>query len=185
MRLFTALPLPEELRQQVVLDTAVFRGRYPQLKWVGMDALHITLNFLGEVDEAQLDGIIAAIKRSVEGCVSYPLTLNGFGRFPRGGSPRVVYLAVQEGFDESRQLQQRLAGGLHPLVHLERRRFIPHLTLARVKNGAACPDPAREGGNLYFTFPALRVVLYRSHLSAGGAQYQELESFPIGPSVGP
>jgi 2'-5' RNA ligase len=67
-----------------------------------------------------------------------------------------------------------LAGFLQHIAGKERKRFRPHLTLARVKNSAEHPDPDQEGTDISADFTVDRVVLYRSHLHPEGARYEEI-----------
>jgi 2'-5' RNA ligase len=176
MRLFTAIPMPEEVQEDIILQTAGLRGRYPDLRWVRQDALHITLNFLGEVEEQRLPEVREAFEQLRGGFRAYRLSFRGLGTFPKRGPARVLYLAVEEGSEPSVRLQRQLAGFLQGFAGKERKRFTPHLTLARVKNSASHPDPAAEGTDIRAGCNVDRVVLYRSHLHPDGARYEELDA---------
>jgi RNA 2',3'-cyclic 3'-phosphodiesterase len=173
MRLFIALPLPDEVQDCIVLRSAHLRSRYSGLKWTGRDALHITLVFLGETEERLVDVIAEKMRRSADLLMSYTIKLHGLGTFPPKGRPRVLYLRVEKGGEESQRVFSVLRRELGDLAGRKRRRFSPHLTLARVREGEKVPD-LEEGNDLRFTFPVSRMVLYRSHLSPKGARYEPL-----------
>ncbi|MGC9311801.1 MAG: RNA 2',3'-cyclic phosphodiesterase, partial [Sediminispirochaetaceae bacterium] len=97
MRLFIALPTPDRAAESILLDTAVLRGKYPDLKWVRQDALHLTLAFLGEVEEENLEAIYRAMDAAGRMQEPFRLRYAGLGTFPRRGMPRVLFLPVTEG----------------------------------------------------------------------------------------
>ncbi|MFO7849344.1 MAG: RNA 2',3'-cyclic phosphodiesterase [Spirochaetia bacterium] len=174
MRLFIALPLPEEVREKIISDTAPLREKYPGLKWVRRDALHLTLSFLGETGESNVEPICSAMTKAVSGVEAFEMELGGLGFFPKKGPPRVLYTAVRIGSAETRALYSALLGGLGKIGFEGRKKFTPHLTLARIKGGGDTPDPERDGKDLAFSFTADRIVLYRSHLRPSGAVYETL-----------
>lgn len=174
MRIFTAIPLPEALREQIILDTAPLRGRYPDLKWVSQQALHITLNFLGEIEDAKVPRVLQAMEMVRPLFRQFRLEFSGLGVFPRRGPARVVFLDPQQGIRECRELQRALSGRLAAFAAPERKKFKPHLTLARVKQNADWPKPEDEGQNLRIGFTVQRIVLYKSILRPEGALYEEV-----------
>jgi len=179
MRLFTAIPVPENVRESIILGSAPLRGAYPDLRWVGMDALHITLMFLGEVREALVDPLCQVLREVVPVQSPFRIVYRGLGSFPRKGKPRVVYLHIAEGISECRKVHEALTNGIGRIVEADRRNFIPHLTIARNKDSRIWPDVMKEGKDIAASFIAETVVLYRSHLKPNGAEYEELCSVPL------
>ncbi len=179
MRLFIALPIPENVQESIVAETAILRGRYPKLKWVRQDALHLTLSFLGEVEEERVDFIHEAMKQAAGETVAYGMELEGMGAFPKSGTPRVLYLPVTKGEDSTRMLQRSLVKALGDLGKRDRKKFKPHLTIARVKGQQDTPDPQKDGEGLSFGFEQSSLVLYRSHLDPRGARYERLKTVEL------
>jgi len=180
MRVFIAIPTPDRVAETIILDTAALRGAYPDLKWIGMDALHLTLNFLGEVIKEQLEPICQVMDAAGQAQAPFRLRYHGLGFFPPRGRPRVLYLHVEEGRRECELIQRVLSAGLDGIVRLDRRKFTPHLTLARIKNSRKWPDVYSEGTDKSAEFTAERIVLFRSHLKPDGAEYEELYSVQLG-----
>ncbi|MFO7731307.1 MAG: RNA 2',3'-cyclic phosphodiesterase [Spirochaetia bacterium] len=174
MRVFTAVPVPESLQEEIIVSTASLRGRYPRLKWVSQQALHITLNFLGEIEEETAPQILDTMKAVKPAFNSFSLEFRGLGVFPRRGPARVVYLEPQRGIQQCQKLQQALARQLAVYAPPERKKFKPHLTIARVKSHTDWPEPENEGANIAFSFTVQRVVLYKSILKPDGAHYEEV-----------
>jgi 2'-5' RNA ligase len=128
MRLFVGLDLPFELRERL----AGIAGGLPGARWVPPDNYHLTLRFIGEVapDTAEEIDLALAVLRGR----GFPLALSGVGVFEKGGRA----IALWAGVERSPQLDRLQAkietalqrAGLEPL----RRRFVPHVTLARLDN---------------------------------------------------
>lgn len=174
MRVFTAVPIPESLQEKIILNTAALRGRYPTLKWVSQQALHITLNFLGEIEEETVPRVLDAMEAVRPSFNSFDLEFKGLGVFPRRGPARVVYLEPQRGVPQCQKLQQDLARQLSDYAPPERKKFKPHLTIARVRPHTDWPEPENEGTDIAVGFTVQRVVLYKSILTPEGAHYEEV-----------
>ncbi len=180
MRLFIALPTPDGVEESILLDTAALRGKYPDLKWVRQDALHLTLVFLGEAEKEQLEPVCRAMDAAGRLQEPFQLQYRGLGTFPRRGQPRVLFLPVIEGEEECSFLHQVLVKRIGETIEVDRRKFTPHLTLARVKNSRNWPDVRSEGLDITAAFEAHTIVLFRSYLKPGGAEYEVLYSTQLG-----
>ncbi|MEM0361426.1 MAG: RNA 2',3'-cyclic phosphodiesterase [Sulfolobales archaeon] len=148
------------------------------LKAVEDENLHITLRFIGEVDEALVSDVIKALE-----CVSnyrkFLIRFKGVGAFPSVGRPRVVWLGVTEGVTQLKLIRDCVEVGLRRLgLRPEREEFTPHLTLARVKEFR----PSRCLSDFFTGFsdvdvgtsPVTKVVLKKSVLTPKGPIYSDL-----------
>jgi 2'-5' RNA ligase len=190
MRLFVAVPLPAALKtaasavQQQVARLAGPAGW--RVSWTPPENLHLTLKFLGSTPAVRLDAIRSVLDEATDH-PPFELRLAGLGSFPPVGRPRVLWVGVEEGARDLGQIARRLEAGFEPLgFSPESRRFHPHLTLGRVKDGRARAEdvlaPVREA-----EVGALRVDevrLYQSHLSASGAEHAVVHTSPLGGSKG-
>ncbi len=174
-RLFLGIALPHDIQEVLNFE---LKDNIPGAKWVLPHQHHLTLLFFGEVSTVELDKIqelSALIKAS-----PFTLSLRGLNFFGPAKSPRLLYLDLEEQ-PALMALQSKLhKKALEFHFALEKRKFAPHVTLARVKK----PSPARIGSFLQthslIRFPSFTVSsfhLYKSHLSIEGARYQVLESF--------
>ena len=175
-RLFVAVDLPEAVRERTAELCHGVRGA----RWTDPDQFHLTLAFLGEVDGpgfvAARDGLAAVRAEPFE------LALAGVGHFPPRGRPRVLWA----GLDPSepllalhRRVVSRLERqGLAP----ERRRYAPHVTLARLQR-PALPDVlaflAAHGTWRLPPFPVDAFQLYSSVLGRRGATHRVEASYPL------
>ncbi len=176
IRLFVAIDLPDPVRQRL----AAMSCGLPGARWVREEQLHLTLRFIGEVDGAVFRDIRAAL--DTVACRPFTLQLDGVGFFPPRGRPRVVWSGVAANsklVHLRNRIESTLVGcGLAP----ERRRFSPHITLARLNN----TPPSRVGRfleehNLFLSEPFMvrEFVLYSSVLGQKGAKHYPEERYPL------
>ena len=174
-RLFTGVEIPDD----VAFDLDLMRGGISGARWIDRESYHITLRFIGDIEE----GLAREISYELDGVEAKPfqLRLSGCGVFG-GNKPHTLYASVEES-PELRRLQsihERIcqALGLPP----EPRKFAPHVTLARLKE----PDLQAlhrfiASHNLYKSrmFEVRRFVLFSSRPSRGGGPYAVEESYHL------
>ena len=115
-------------------DMNMLKAAAPLVKWAYVDNLHLTLRFLGDVKESELEELFEALHDGVRGLVPFALEVTGIGAFPHWRHPRVVWAGCGEGADDAVALAERVEDACVDLGYeRERRPFRPHLTLGRVK----------------------------------------------------
>ena len=175
-RLFTGLDVPDD----VALDLHIMQGGVPGARWMDPSQYHLTLRFIGDIET----GLAREIAHGLDGIHAKPflLTLKGVGLFG-GNKPHSIYAGVEENAELKRlhDLHERLCQVLG--LAAEPRRFVPHVTLARLKD----PEPRAlqlwiEVHSLYrsATFPVSHFVLFSSRPLKGGGPYGVEESYPLG-----
>lgn len=176
MRLFVAVNLPGSTRRAIWDAAAPLRaGRYP-VRWVDPDGIHLTLKFLGDVDDAREDEVHRGLAAAAQGAKAFPLVLHGFGAFPTPQHPRVIWVGC-EAAPPLELLQHRLEQEMARIgFPLEGRPFQPHLTLGRARRDAHPRDFAGIAEQLEALpfaadVTARSVDLMQSTLTPGGAQY--------------
>ncbi|MDD1756119.1 MAG: RNA 2',3'-cyclic phosphodiesterase [Methanomassiliicoccales archaeon] len=179
-RAFIAVDLaPLPALEPFLKDLMGVRG----LKPVDAANLHVTLKFLGDVEETKVKGLEAAIRASSEGVAPFEVEVVGSGVFPPRGSARVVWAGLM-GAEPLASISARLEKALEPLGFApEGRGFKPHLTLARVKDPLAS-STVRSIATSYETtkFGAkgvAEVLLKRSVLRPQGPEYSTVVSVPL------
>lgn len=184
MRLFVALNLPEAEKQRLSDILETLRASPLPVRWVQPDSLHLTLKFLGEVPESNVDDVGAAVQRAARELQPFDLVLEGFGMFPSRTRPRVFWVGV-EPHPQLLRMQAKLEDEIEPLGYpREKRRYSPHLTLGRAKNEAGRLDLTevdRIGAAVVYK-AVIRVGsidLMRSHLSPKGARYERVGSWVV------
>ena len=182
MRLFVAVDLSEEARQAMAAEqkriAAGLAGKQTLLKWVRPEHMHLTLVFLGNVDEARARAVVDAIGRDVD-AAPFDMVFDGIGVFPPHGEPRVLWSGVTQGAAELVALHRELAPRAAALgIALEERTFHPHLTLGRWRESRR-HDRQRALAAAEGCDPIARVhvqcaTLYESRLSPSGPAYTAL-----------
>jgi 2'-5' RNA ligase len=177
VRLFVALELPAEVRDALAA-WAVELG-LGGLRLLAADQLHVTLCFLGwqAADAVQP---IAAACRAVGTTGGLELRLGQAAWLP-ARRPRVLAVTLEDPGGRAARLQADLSGGLEEggWYAPERRAYMPHVTVARVRRGAKVrPVDLRNPAGVAFT--ASDVTLFRSRLSAAGARYEALTTVQLG-----
>ena len=185
VRCFIAIGLPDEVKAGLEHLLAQLKsGRQTSIKWVDPYSIHLTLKFLGGVDVDRIAPITAAIEEATQGIAPFSLKVEGLGAFPNLRRVQVVWVGVSGEVDKLVHLQQRLESNLAGLGFApEKRRFSPHLTLARVRDRVALDE--REGlGELIagtkfkpvHSFPVAAVSLMKSQLTSEGAIYSRISA---------
>ncbi|MXQ13408.1 RNA 2',3'-cyclic phosphodiesterase [Microvirga makkahensis] len=176
-RLFTGIEIPPEIG----LALSAYRGGLPGARWIDPENYHITLRFIGDIDERMADDVCSILGDS-RWREPITVTIEGLDTFG-GGKPRAVF-ARATGNGELADLQaeqERMMRqiGLAP----ETRKFIPHVTLARLKNVSpidVADYMAARGHFAKLTFTFDRFVLYSSRASVGGGPYVIEAAYPLG-----
>jgi 2'-5' RNA ligase len=185
MRLFVAIELPEGVRHAIAAEQRRVRDALapaPGLKWVRTEQIHLTLVFIGEVDESCAAAIVASLERPVP-VPPFALSFAGLGVFPAQGAPRVAWMGIKDGAGQAIEVQQLVAARMMECgVELEHRAFSPHLTLARWRE--ARPSDRRRFLGVpqaaAIECPVDRITLFQSHLSSSGATHSALLRTPLG-----
>lgn len=174
VRLFVALELPGAVRESLIGWRDQALGRAPGLRPLGVDALHVTLCFLGWQDVGEVDAIAAACGE-LAGTPAPRLSLGEARWLPAPRRPRVLAVelldpaAILVGA-QARLSQALAAGGWY---QPEKRPYLAHVTVARAARGAtASRDPLARPSAL--AFDATELTLFRSRLSRRGARYEPL-----------
>jgi RNA 2',3'-cyclic 3'-phosphodiesterase len=185
MRIFIALDIPAEIRTRIAAFVDRARPYAHEAKWARIESLHITLKFVGEVNDAKVQEIRSALSAVKAG--PFDVTFSGAGFFPTPNAPRVFWVGV-EGGEGLPSLAAAIANSTHELgIAREARAFNAHLTLARSGSGAGSGQLLRPLRNLVEAEPSLQFgtmtarefFLYRSELHRGGARYTKLERFGL------
>jgi len=176
LRLFVALPLPEDLQDRL----AALAEPLPGVRWLPPENLHVTLRFIGDVEGHQAREIDAELAR-VE-MPAFPAAMRGIECHGNGGKARMLWVGI-ESDGALATLQGRVEAALRRAgFPSEGRKFRPHVTLARIKSNPGTRMQGFLSRNGLFRsapFQADRFVLYSSLLTPEGARYTPEASFPL------
>jgi 2'-5' RNA ligase len=184
-RLFLAGTLPADFIEQVVDQLGSVRAVYPQIKWTAAETLHLTLVFLGSVEETHLPGLTHDLTEVAHRHRPVGLQLSGMETFGPPRAPRVLAASLAGEIDGLQALvedaRRRLAAFLPPEPE---RPFRPHLTVARSRSHGGDPMLGRCRAALTQSvtgaFRLERIGLFRSETRPGGAVHTALQTWTLG-----
>ena len=174
-RLFTGVEIPSDVGQAL----ASLRGGLPGARWIDPENYHLTLRFIGDVDDMIAGEVASMLGRVKRG--SFELRMDGLTSFG-GRKPRAVVATVAGARElvevqaEQERLMQRI--GLEP----EGRKYTPHVTLARLRDSSSRDVAEYLAARGYFrtaTFQVSRFVLFSSRASTGGGPYIVEAAYPL------
>ena len=190
IRAFVALELSADMKHSLQDLAQKLRPELPGVRWVRPEGIHLTLKFLGDVEQNQLPEIEAALCRACAPHAPFTLSIGDMGCFPNHRRPRVLWVGVQDQGESLSGLQRAVERAIAPLgFSPDRRGFHPHLTLGRVKNARPSARKQAEWAALgdYTARAKVRVGhmrvdtvhLMQSELHPSGAVYTELAACPL------
>lgn len=176
IRTFIALEINAETRDAIMDDVAVLKHDFPRIKWVGPESLHVTLKFLGDVGQRDLNDIFSAVDEAAARYEPFVVDIETLGVFPNWHAPRVVWAGCGEGVDEVVSLHKDVESSLAELGYdQEKRAFNPHVTLGRIKlpaDGYGLFDATRDMLNTNYGFMDVdAVTVFMSELKRSGPVY--------------
>ena len=180
MRTFVALEAGREFLESLLQALSPLKEKYPYFRWVPKENLHITLAFLGEIDEAFLPLVKEAAKGAAD-CGKISVTGGKLFTLPPRGDANVLALGFESGGEEIALLAEKLKENLEIRGIMrggtERKRFLPHITLARKGRAPIRISKEDQAASVRGVFSSLGV--YKSELLPQGARYTVLAAYPL------
>ena len=177
LRLFVGVPLPEDIRDRL----AGLCSGLPGARWVPPHNMHVTLRFIGEVDEAvaeDIDAALAAVRHP-----GFAMAVDGVDCFGSKGRARIVWAGIER-CDDLMHLYSKVESTLVRLgLEPEGRKYKPHVTIARLRDTPKKRLGAFLSGAGPFRtapFQVTRFTLFRSFLGHTAAHYEALAEYPLG-----
>jgi len=179
LRLFIAVDLSEEQKEQLLELQKRLMQDINGVKWVNATGLHITLKFLGEVENIPEEPWKPLLK-AINNFKPFKVSFQGIGAFPSLRKPRVIWSGVNEGKEQLRELSRSIDNvlkehGFSP----EKKEIIPHVTLGRIRKnekGISLTPVVGKHEEFYTPNSDVNYInLYQSILSPKGASYKSLQ----------
>lgn len=185
MRTFIAIPFIEQAYQELAQLQDKLCKSNADVKWVEPANIHLTLKFLGEIDDEQVVKIKTSLDEIVKNHRPFNIHLAKIGAFPKLSYPRVVWVAIDEGCQECKTLAKSIEEAMEKLgFKKEERPFSPHLTLGRVRSAKNKPQliAAIEKEKDFAAQNKVsvgKIILFQSTLTPKGSIYTPLKEFPL------
>jgi RNA 2',3'-cyclic 3'-phosphodiesterase len=194
VRLFIALDIEDQIRERIARFMDGVRGFAPDARWVRPESMHVTLKFIGEKPDQEVENLKRVLTEVR--AVKFALAFRGYGFFPTPKSARVFWVGIEAG-EELPKLAAAIDDSTAALgIAKDERAFSPHLTLARGGGRSGAPGWRKDDGpNRNFqllqqklsgltapefgTMTAQEFFLYQSQLLRGGSRYTKLARFSL------
>lgn len=181
VRTFIALELSDALKEGILSLVADLKDQGVRASWARSSTMHLTLRFLGDVEETLVRDVVEAVRASARTVPEFAIATSSVGAFPSPRRPRVLWVGVEatsELYELQEALERELAARGFPR---ERRRFHPHVTVGRLREQGVgdlsallgALDPPRE------TVAVRDVMVMKSTLAPGGARHERLACVPL------
>jgi RNA 2',3'-cyclic 3'-phosphodiesterase len=185
-RTFIGIDIGDAIRSSATALQKELAKAGAEVKWAAPESMHVTLLFLGDVDDRELHAVCKVVKEAAAGEPPFTLRVSGVGAFPTPRRPKILWAGITDGAEPLRRLHAALETPMLSLgcYRKEERGYTPHLTLGRVKGDSdsfalAAELPKRSawvGG----TFAAGEVLVYGSEMGRDGPVYTVIGRAPLG-----
>ena len=171
IRTFICCELPDPIIEQI----SALQQELGPFRWTRPQSIHITLSFLGEIEKTLLEPVEKCVKDAVINIAPFLLGVKGNGAFPNFRSPQVLWLGVEDATGNLARMQEKVVQELQTLgFQLEKRKFKPHLTMARLKSWQKDNPICQAFENYkvdFGNFFVKDIVVMKSELRPQGAIY--------------
>jgi 2'-5' RNA ligase len=176
-RVFCAIEITASVCERIVDHMNKLKQSFPDVpaSWNRDGKFHLTLKFIGDISRARVERFSLAADRATNNLSPFDLVVKGAGAFPMRGTPKVLWLGIDDLSGKLAELQTRLEEECAQAGFAkEERPFHPHLTLARLRkpNGARALAAAHQAhGFAAVEVPVRELLVIRSELSSAGSRY--------------
>jgi len=183
MRTFIAIELPKEIRDSLANLQDKLKSTGADVKWVEPDNIHLTLKFLGEIDDQKLDKITSILENIAKDKNSFHIFISSIGAFPRISSPRVIWVGIDMGEKETKGIVKALEEKIEKIgIPKEDRPFSSHITIGRTRSALNLQKLAEGLKTLendlkikVAEFDVTKITLFKSTLTPKGPIYEVLK----------
>jgi len=184
MRLFIALPLTKEIEEALGKIIFVLKQKSGRVKWVAPKNIHLTVKFLGEVNENKIDSIKSSIQTIALKYQRVDCTIDAIGGFPNLSRPRVIWAGLTGQVQVLENIVHDVEEETFKLgFPKEEKRFTPHLTLGRIKENYGLDDLVSYIKTYQMeslNCPISTLSLFKSTLTPAGPIYDRLLEAELG-----
>jgi 2'-5' RNA ligase len=183
LRSFIAIELPEPVRTALSELQNKFKECGADVRWVRPEGIHLTLKFLGDVKEQDVDSIVKLIEGTCRKYKAFNLEIAGAGVFPNKRSPRVLWVGIN-GNGTFKALQNEIDDTMSSMGYeKENRKFIPHLTLGRFRSFKGMDELMEKvelhRDSILGSADVNKISLMKSDLGPAGAKYTRVAEIAL------
>jgi 2'-5' RNA ligase len=187
MRTFIAIELPQEIKDYLANLENQLKTSQADVKWVEPKNIHLTLKFLGEIDEKKLEKTEKIIEEVTKETNTFPIRLSSVGAFPKINYPRVIWVGIDKGDNETKEIAEALEEKIAKIgIPKEDRPFSSHITIGRTRSSKNreklvqnLNELASSFGQENLEFSATKITLFKSTLTPKGPIYEILKEVKL------
>lgn len=184
MRAFIAIELPQEIKDFLGRIQNQLKTSGADVKWVNPENIHLTLKFLGEIDEKKMAKISEILNDIAENKNSFHIRISSLGAFPNMDFPRVIWVGIGQGDTETKAIAKELEQNLAQLgIPKEDKPFSCHITIGRTRSTLNREKLVRSlksaqdsAGKENLTLSVTNLALFKSTLTPKGPIYEVLHN---------
>ena len=179
LRAFIAVEITSEIRKELIrLQSELKKSLKGNISWVEPENIHLTLRFLGQISDAQLEEIKKIVDETAKKIKRFNMDLGVIGAFPDISNPRIVWVGINYGFNQLNEINAELEDRLEIInFAVGEKYFHPHLTIARVKSidGENSLDEITQKIHpKQLPETVDKLIIFQSEITPQGANYTEL-----------
>ncbi|MBN1914111.1 MAG: RNA 2',3'-cyclic phosphodiesterase [Candidatus Omnitrophica bacterium] len=183
MRSFIAISLPPDIKDALARMQEKLKKSGADVKWVAPANIHLTLKFLGDLNEKKLEAVYGAMEDTAKNNTRFYARIRDLGAFPKVSSPRIIWAGIGAGDEEIKKIARQLEESIARVgIPKEDRPFSCHITLGRTKSALNLDrltqdltkngkDPEAEG----LGFDIEKITFFKSTLTPKGPLYEALK----------
>ena len=183
MRAFIAIDLPEEIKDHLSLLETKLKQSGADVKWAAPVNIHLTLKFLGDIDDKRINQIIQILDDISSNTPQFYIKLGGIGTFPNIRSPRIIWIGLAAGNNETKEITADLEERIEKIgIPKEDKPFTSHITIGRVKSNLnreklipLLTTLTTENDKSNYQFLATKLTLFKSTLTPKGPIYEAVK----------
>lgn len=184
IRTFIAIELSDEIRAEIARVEDILREEGGDVRWVRPENLHLTLKFLGDLEEGRIEEVVGGVRNAAQECAPFELVLFGAGAFPNFRRPRVIWIGAREEGGVLKRVHRNIEDELSRSgFPRDRKRFSPHLTIGRVRSARGMESVAEALQRVEIAPRAMTVeeiAVMKSDLRPTGPIYTRLGGAKLG-----
>ena len=180
-RIFIRIPAADQIKSILPLLKSTINCNPSHIKWIPPENIHLTLSFLGDVAVNKIPDIVQSVEQNIT-TDQFQLSISGTGVFSASKSPKVLWLDLNKGVDKLKLLHHQIEKSVSEFKDThDKNIFIPHITVARIKQTFRNIDVLAFLNSVYSTidFDVNSISMYESKLLPEGTQYTIINTFPL------
>ncbi|MCS7228479.1 MAG: RNA 2',3'-cyclic phosphodiesterase [Candidatus Kryptonium sp.] len=184
IRTFIAVDVPEKIKDEIFeIEKELMKSASEGVKWEEKEKFHITLKFLGDVNEEAIDSIYKILNEKLNGFGKFSIIYKGIGAFPDTKNPRVIWIGCEDPTGKLFELQKIVEEKMSELgFEKEDKEYHPHITLGRVKKPKNIHNLIKKIETINFearTGEVAEVLIMKSDLKPSGSVYTVLKKIKL------